>query len=222
MRTASPMQTAGEKHGASADCSGGCASRLPPPSGPLGSFSAVWELEPLATNGSNSLQIWVHSGQISSAAIIIDFLISMLRTCRALPLLLAAMLCSEAVRAVSPAASHARLVLRPILRGGHIGSYCAPTHHFSSPKSDQTPGQLRRPVEGDADCETAEALPEVTGAAPPTHSSLLRFARGVTIGAVTPLFACCVPFLREEDDDGRRQLEVMARFLPAPLRSGRI
>ena len=152
------------------------------------------------------------------------YLISMLRTCRALPLLLAAMLCSEAVRAVSPAASHSRLVLRPILRGGHIGSSCAPTHHFSSPKSDQTPGQLRKPVEDDANCETADPPLEVTGGAPPTPSLLLRFARGAigTVCTVTPLFASCVPSLREEDDEGRRELEAMARLIPASLMSGRI
>ena len=146
----------------------------------------------------------------------------MLRTCRAILLLIAATLCSEAVRAVSPGASHARLVLRPTLRGGHIGSSCAPNHPFSSSESNQTPGQLRKPGEGGADGDTAYPPLEVAEGEPRTHSLLLRLARRA-MGAVTPPWvANCVPFLREKDDAGRGDLEVKVRCILPSLKPGRI
>ena len=83
-------------------------------------------------------------------------------TCHAVTLLLATTLCSAGVYAASPATSHARLMLRPVLRGGgDVGSSHPPTHYVSISDSDQTAVQLQVPAEDGTDGKTAEPLPGV-------------------------------------------------------------
>ena len=104
-------------------------------------------------------------------------------------------------------------MLRPVLRGGgDVGSSHPPTHYVSISDSNQTAVQLQVPAEDGTDGETAEPPPEVAEGATPWRSFLSLSTTGV-MGAVTPYFTSCAPFLPEEDVEGGHELEVMVRFL---------
>jgi len=123
-------------------------------------------------------------------------------------LLLAATLCSAA-------ASHARLHPRP--GGGRGGCFLSCIR--PGIESDQTAGQLRVPEEGAADGESIGPQPGITDGMLPSRS--MPWGLAPDPSHFVRLWTGWAPFQREEDVEGKCELEVMVPFLP-PLSHGRI